>query len=119
MDARKGWLDTQIEAHLVEPNSALGKAIGSMRTHWTTLTCFLSVTGAPMEHNLAERALQLCIRQRNTSLVYKNTQGASISSVLTSLIATCLYAGVNAVEYLVALQAHRRDVWTDPAAWLP
>jgi transposase len=39
--------------------------------------------------------------------------------VLTSLIATCLYAGVNAVEYLVALQEHRREVCVDPAAWLP
>ncbi len=119
MDALKGWLDTQIEAHLVEPNSALGKAIGYMRTHWTTLTRFLSVKGAPMENNLAERALKLFIRQRNNSLVYKNTHSALIASVLTSLIATCLYAGVNAVEYLVALQEHRRDVWADPVAWLP
>jgi hypothetical protein len=119
MDALKGWLDTQIEAHLVEPNSALGKAIGYMRTHWITLTRFLSVTGAPMENNLAERALKLFIRQRNNSLVYKNPHSASIASVLTSLIATCLYAGVNAVDDLVALQEHRRDVWAAPAAWLP
>ena len=119
MDALKGWLDTQIEEHLVEPNSALGKAIGYMRMHWTTLTRFLAVKGAPLENNLAERALKLFIRQRNNSLGYKTTHSASIASVLTSLIATCLYAGVNAVEYLVALQAHRRDVWADPAAWLP
>jgi hypothetical protein len=26
MDERKEWLDTQIDDHLVEPNSALGKA---------------------------------------------------------------------------------------------
>ena len=39
--------------------------------------------------------------------------------MLTSLIATCLYAGINAVEYLVALQEHRADVWADPGAWLP
>ena len=42
-----------------------------------------------------------------------------VTSVLTSLIATCLYAGVNAVEYLVALQEHRSKVCADPAAWLP
>jgi hypothetical protein len=40
MDGLKRWLDTQREEHLVEPNSALGKAIGYMRTHWTTLTRF-------------------------------------------------------------------------------
>jgi hypothetical protein len=39
--------------------------------------------------------------------------------MLTSLIATCLHAGVNALEYLVALQEHRAAVFGDPAAWLP
>ena len=31
MDALKGWLDKQIDDHLVEPNSSLGKAIGYMQ----------------------------------------------------------------------------------------
>jgi transposase len=119
MDELKQWLDKQIDDHLVEPNSALGKAIGYMQGHWETLTRFLSVPGAPLDNNLAERALKLFIRQRNNSLFYKSTHSAYIASVLTSLIATCLYAGVNAVEYLVALQEHRREVWVDPAAWLP
>jgi hypothetical protein len=119
MDDLKGWLDQQITDHLVEPNSALGKAIGYMRTHWPTLTQFLVIPGAPLDNNLAERVLKLFIRQRNNSLFYKNPHSAYIASVLTSLIATCLYAGVNAVEYLVALQEHRSAVWADPAAWLP
>jgi hypothetical protein len=63
--------------------------------------------------------LKLFIRQRNNSLVYKNTHSASIASVLTSLIATCLYGGVNAVAYLAALQEHRREAFSNPAAWLP
>jgi len=119
MDERKRWLDRQIDDHLVEPNSALGKAMGSRQRHGVTLTQFLSVPGAPLDNNLAERALQLFIRQRNNSLFDKSTHRASIASVLTSLIATCLYAGGNAVEYLVALQEHRREVFADPAAWLP
>lgn len=119
MEALKQWLDTQLNDHLVEPNSALGKALGYMQKHWETLTRFLSVPGAPLDNNLAERALKLFIRQRKNSLFYKSTHSAYIASVLTSLIATCLYAGVNAVEYLVALQEHRREVFADPAAWLP
>ena len=90
-----------------------------MQKHWETLTRFLSVPGAPLDNNLAERALKLFIRQRKNSLFYKNTHSAYIASVLTSLIATCVYAGGNAVEYLVALQEHRSEVFTDPAAWLP
>jgi Transposase IS66 family len=105
--------------HLVEPNSALGKAMGYMQSHWGTLTRFLSVPGAPLDNHLAERALKLFIRQRNNSLFYKSTHSAYIASVLTSLIATCLYAGVNAVEYLAALQEHRSEVCAEPAAWLP
>ena len=68
---------------------------------------------------MAERALKLFIRQRKNSLFYKTSHSAYIASVLTSLIATCLYAGVNAVDYLVALQEHRREVFLHPAAWLP
>ena len=63
--------------------------------------------------------MKLFIRQRKNSLFYKSTHSAYIASVLTSLIATCVYAGVNAVEYLVALQEHRGEVFADPAAWLP
>jgi hypothetical protein len=66
-----------------------------------------------------ERALKLFIRQRKNSLFYKTEHSAYIASVLTSLIATCLHAGVNALEYLVALQEHRAEVFADPAAWLP
>jgi len=119
MDGLKRWLATQMDEHLVEPNSALGKAMGYMQSHWATLTRFLSVPGAPLDNNLAERVLKLFIRQRNNSLFYKSTHSAYIASVLTSLIATCVYAGVNVLEYLVALQEHRSEVFADPAAWLP
>jgi transposase len=119
MDERKHWLDKQIDDHLVEPNGSLGKAIGSMRTHWQTLTRFLTVKGAPIDKNLAERMLKLCIRQRKNALFDTTPHSASIASVLTSLIATCTSAGVNAVESLVALQENRREVWLNPAAWLP
>jgi hypothetical protein len=119
LDGLKRWLATQMDEHLVEPNSALGKAMGDMQRHWETLTRFLAVPGAPLDNNLAERVLKLCIRQWNNSLFYKSTQSASIASVLTSLIATCVYAGVNALAYLVALHEHRGEVCADPAAWLP
>jgi hypothetical protein len=119
MDALQGWLDKQIDNQLGEPNSALGKAMGYMQRHWETWTRFLSVPGAPLDTNVAARLLQLCIRQRNNSLCYTSPQSASIASVLTSLMATCRDARGNAVDYLVALQAHRREVVADPAAWLP
>jgi len=119
MDALKQGLDQQRAERLVEPNSSLGKAIAYMQTHWETLTRFLQIAGAPLDNNLVERALKLFIRQRKNSLFYKTEYSAYIASVLTSLIATCLHAGVNALEYLVALQEHRTEVFAAPEAWLP
>src|SRR5687768_17131405 len=119
MDDLKSWLDNQIADRPVEPHSSLGQAITYMQTHWETLTRFLSIPGAPLDNNLVERALKLFIRQRKNSLFYKSEHSAYIASVLTSLIATCIYAGVNVIDYLVALQAHRAEVFADPSAWLP
>lgn len=115
----KQWLDQQLTGRLVEPNSSLGKAITYLRNHWSTLTQFLAIAGAPLDNNVVERALKLFIRQRKNSLFYATEHSAYIASVLTSLIATCLQAGVNALEYLVALQEHRTEVFANPAAWLP
>jgi hypothetical protein len=119
MDRLKHWLEQQFEERTVEPNSSLGKAFHYLLGHWATLTRFLDVPGAPLDNNTAERALKLVIRQRKNSLFYATDYSAYIASMLTSLIATCLQAGVNALEYLVALQEHRRAVFGDPSAWLP
>src|SRR5918911_4683845 len=119
MEALKSWLEQQFEERTVEPNSSLGKAFRYLLGHWTTLTRFLAVAGAPIDNNTAERALKLAIRQRKNSVFYSTEYSAYIASMLTSLIATCLHAGVNALEYLVALQEHRPAVFGDPAAWLP
>ena len=115
----KHWLQKQCDDRLVEPNSSLGKAMAYMQDHWETLTRFLAIEGAPLDNNLVERALKLFIRQRKNSLFYATEHSAYIASVLTSLIATCLHAGGNALDYLVALQEHRAEVFANPEAWVP
>ena len=90
-----------------------------MLDHWETLTRFLHEPGAPIDNNLAERALKLAIRQRKNSLFYATEHSAYIASILTSVIATCVQAGVNALDYLVAVQEHRHEVFANPSAWLP
>jgi hypothetical protein len=83
------------------------------------LTQFLRVPAAPLDNNTAERALKLIIRQRKNSLFYHNDFSAYVGSLLTSLIATCIQAEVNAMDYLVALQENRSAVFANPADWLP
>jgi hypothetical protein len=119
MEALQKWLEQQTAERLVEPNSSLGKAIAYLRGHWPSLTRFLTIPGAPLDNNVAERALKLCIRQRKNSLFYATEHSAYIASILTSVIATCLQAGVNALEYVVAVQEHRQEVFANPSAWLP
>jgi len=119
LDTLQVWLEQQVVDRGVEPNSSLGKAMAYLLGHWETLTRFLTVPGAPLDNNTAERALKLCIRQRKNSLFYATEHSAYIASLLTSVIATCVQAGVNALEYLVALQDHRQAVFANPAAWLP
>jgi hypothetical protein len=115
----KTWLEQQTAERLVEPNSSLGQAIAYMLGHWATLTRVITVAGAPLDNNSAERALKLAIRQRKNSLFHATEHSAYIASILTSVIATCVHAGVNALEYLVAIQEHRQEVFANPKAWLP
>lgn len=119
MKRLKRWLEAQTAQRLVEPNSSLGKAIPYRVEHGETLTRFLTEPGAPLENNLAERALKLAIRQRKNSLFYATEHSAYLASILTRVIATCVQAGVNALEYLVAVQDHRQEVFANPSAWLP
>lgn len=117
--ALHAWLEQQFQDRTVEPNSSLGKAFTYLLSRWETLTQFLRVPGAPLDSNTVERALKLIIRQRKNSLFYASPHSAYVASLLTSVIATCVQAGGNALDYLVALQTHRHAVFCQPAAWLP
>jgi transposase len=113
------WLERQFQDRTVEPNSSLGQAFAYLLKRWETLTPFLRIPGAPLDSNTVARALKRFIRQRRNRLFYANAHGAGVASLLTSLIATRVQAGVNALDYRVALQRHRHAVFRQPAAWLP
>ena len=66
-----------------------------------------------------EATLKLIIRHRKNALFFKTLAGAAVADVLTSLIATCDHAGINAFDYLVALQRYAADVKQSPEQWLP
>ena len=119
LQALHTWLEQQFADREVEPNSSLGKALNYLRAHWSELTQFLRVSGAPIDNNIVERALKLMIRQRRNSLFFASAYSARVASVLSSVIATAMKAGVNVLEYLVALQQHRHEVMQHPAQWLP
>ncbi len=70
-------------------------------------------------NNIVEQALKIPIRGRKAAMFYKTEHGATISSILTSLIQTAALSGENPYEYLVALQDYKSWVFKEPEAWLP
>jgi transposase len=119
MDELKKWFDDQIDNKTVEPNSGLGEAISYMQNRWDKLTLFLREPGAPLDNNLAERALKKAILHRKGSLFYKTQNGARVGDIYMSLIHTAELAKINPFDYLCELQRHVTNVAADPDQWMP
>jgi transposase len=119
MEKLKVWLGAQFAERKVEPNSGLGKAISYLLNHWEKLTLFLRVSGAPLDNNIAERALKKSILHRKNSLFYKNRNGAQMGDLFMSLIHTCELNHVNPFDYLTELQRHAEELKQTPSEWLP
>jgi hypothetical protein len=117
LDQLAQWMSEQKEK--VEPKSGLGDAIHYMQKHWSKLTLFLSVPGAPLDNNICERALKKVILHRRNALFFKTLNGARVSDIFMSLIHTAELNGVQAFDYLVALMRHAENVARAPAAWMP
>ncbi|NQY37591.1 MAG: hypothetical protein HRT37_22035 [Alteromonadaceae bacterium] len=60
-----------------------------------------------MDNNAMEAQLKLKIRNRKNAMFYKTLSGASISDVITSIIATAGKAGINVFNYFNLLQRER------------
>ena len=119
MEDLHAWLARQLDEHRVEPNSTLGKAMAYLLRHWTKLTLFLRVPGAPLDNNICEQALKKAIRHRRNSLFYKTHHGAHVGDVFMSLIHTCELCGSNPFDYLTEFERHADRVGMNPQNWLP
>ena len=113
------WLNNQLVYEQVESNSGLGTAVRYMLRHWSPLTTFLRVAGAPLDSSWAERAIKIAIRHRRNSLFYKTSKGALVGDCLMSIIYTAKVNGINPYDYLNTLQQHADVVKANPAQWLP
>jgi len=119
LDELHEWMEAQFAEHKTEPNSGLGKAISYLQRHWTKLTLFLRQPGAPLDNNIAERALKKAILHRKNALFYKTTNGARVGDLFMSLIHTCELNKVNPFDYLTELLRHHAELKASPAEWMP
>lgn len=119
MDGLEHWMHEQIDQKIVEPNSGLGKAITYMTKRWDRFTLFLRVPGAPLDNNIAERALKKAILNRKNGLFYKTENGARVGDLFMSLIHTAELVGANPLEYLTALLKNSAAAGQNPSRWMP
>jgi len=113
------WMEAQFAGHKTEPNSGLGKAISYLLNHWEKLTLFLKQPGAPIDNNIAERALKKAILNRKNALFYRTANGALVGDLFMSLIHTCELNQVNAFDYLTELLRHAEELKQNPSEWMP
>ncbi len=119
MEALQTWCTRQFEEKNVEPNSGMGKAINYLLKHWSKLTRFLEVPGAPLDNNICERALKFAILHRKNALFYKTARGAQVGDMFMSLIHTCQLAGVNPLNYITWLLQNVGRLAKTPGDYFP
>lgn len=117
------WIKQECEAALSSEDAELnGRFAGACRyflNHYEGLIGFCTHEGASIDNNVSERLLQLIARGRKNSFFYKTGNGAAISDVLTSVLATCDAHDVNAFQYLIWVQQHQELVKSAPTQCLP
>jgi transposase len=119
MQGLQEWMEAQFAEHKTEPNSGLGKAISYLLNHWPKLTLFLRQPGAPIDNNIAERALKKAILNRKNALFYKTLNGAAVGDLFMSFIHTCELNGANPFHYLTELLRHAEELKQTPSEWMP
>jgi transposase len=113
------WMRWLLQSHQVEPNSALGKAFRYIQRHWKKLTKFYRVENAPLDNNLAERALKKAIRHRKNSLFYRTLNGAHVGDTFMTIFHSAELNGANPLHYLVSLLRHPDQINEAPESWMP
>lgn len=113
------WAINQQQSDDYEEHSALGKAINYLVRHYDKLTAFCHIEGAMIDNNRMEETLKMIIRLRKTAHFFRTKNGARLSNILNSLIATAHRAEINIFDYLTVLQQNRVKVKANPELWLP
>jgi hypothetical protein len=112
-------MSAELTEKRIEPSCDLGQAFNYFLKRWEKFTLFLRKPGAPLDNNIAERALKMTIRNRKGSLFYRSQRGAHVGDVYMTLIHTAELHRQNPFHYLTALQRNYKAVAEKPADWMP
>lgn len=119
LESLRDHMLSELDQHIVEPNSALGGAYNYVLDHFRELTAFTKIPGAPLDNNVCEGILRLVVLHRKNSLFYRSDHGAFIGDLLQSIITTCRLNKADPYQYIIAIIEHARQARLCPHAWLP
>lgn len=119
LDALETWVNQVLSEDEVEPNSVLAAECQYLSNHWTGLTQFLRIAGAPLDNNALETILKYMITYRKNSQFFKTVYSAQYGSRLISIIVSCKVNNIDAIDTLTQLQRHEHAVWQNPEVWTP
>ncbi len=119
LDELHDWMKAALDDKHIEPNSSMGQALNYFLKRWGKLTLFLSVPGAPLDNNFAERVLKMAIKLRKTAMFYRSAKGARTGDTYMTIIHNAIAYGVNPYDYLTALLRNHKAVAESPGDWLP
>jgi len=119
MEELRAWMEREMAEKKVEPNSSLGKAIKYFLKNYPGLSAFLRQAGAPLDNNLAERALKPAVVIRKNSYFHKTGHGANVGAIILSMISSCRLNGTNVWNWMVSVLKRESEVRRNPAAFLP
>ena len=116
----KSWCEQSLNKPTpIEANSNLGKAMQYFINHFTGLSQFCQIPGAPIDNNEIERLLKVIVRDRKAASFHQTAHGAAIGNVITSVLVTCQENEVNGFDYLNAIQRNQAAVKANPTQWMP
>jgi transposase len=115
----KDWINDQFTKRVVEPHSGLGKALNYLLKHWDGLTLFLRQAGAPLDNNIAERALKRAILHRKNSMFYKTPKRGRGGRHLHEPDSYLPALPRQSVRLSAGLHKNASQVLAQAALWLP
>ena len=85
---------------LAPPETSLGKAVKYTHNQWDKLIVFLENAAVPIDNNLAENDIRPFVLGRKNWLFAASPYGAQASSIIYSLIRTCVANHIDPYAYL-------------------
>jgi len=103
----------------IAPTHPLAKAMNYFLNQWPHLIKFTEDIRIPLDNNFCERTLRIVALLRKNSLFVGNAESGQRTMVLLSLAQSCVFQGINPVEYFADVLMRMNSPPEDLSELLP